>query len=84
MARHGLKAATAAKKRRLKEAAQEEADEASALAAQRAKLNETKVNPDDLKGESNRQQRGVGGGGGGDRGMGEAMWRGCSAGDWVC
>ena len=51
MERHGLKTASAHKKQRLMAAAEEEAHEAMALAATRAKIGETKINPDDLRGE---------------------------------
>jgi hypothetical protein len=51
MARHGLKSLTKAKARRLAEAAEEEAEEALAVQAARANVNESAVAPDQLSGE---------------------------------
>ncbi len=50
LARHGLAAASEAKKRRIMAAAEAEADETLALAAKRAKITEAQVAPDDLTG----------------------------------
>lgn len=53
MSKHGLQGASKAKRRRILEAAEAEAEEVALLQATRDKANETRVNPDDLKGELN-------------------------------
>ena len=55
MSKHGLQGASKAKRRRILEAAEAEAQEVADLQATRARANETRVNPDDLKGGSSRE-----------------------------
>ena len=51
MSKHGLQGASKAKRRRILEAAEAEAEEVAQLQETRDKANEIRVNPDDLKSE---------------------------------
>lgn len=77
LSKHGLaKTMTKAKRKRLLEAAEQEAEELAALQEARSKANETRLNPDDLLGKA--VAWGVGGvRGRGVRVGGEGSWRRC-------
>ncbi|KAG1675672.1 hypothetical protein FOA52_002381 [Chlamydomonas sp. UWO 241] len=56
MSKHGLKTLTNAKRRRLLAGAEEEAEELTQLREKRAKMNETRILPDDLKGNHKKRK----------------------------
>lgn len=55
MSKHGMATASKAKRKRLLEAAEKEADEVAELQSMRAMANETRLNPDDLEGRHKKR-----------------------------
>lgn len=55
MSKHGMATASKAKRKRMLEAAEKEADEVAELQSMRATANEARVNPDDLKGRHKKR-----------------------------